>query len=273
MKIYYDLVTNLIVLEGVNRQFQPLSLSASNSGNLISIYQIGQTTRLVGPIAFNKLKRGDASTFSNVSQAMTYLNQVFSTHYSDTPVVTSFPDDAAEGDFVVKDGEIYVYDQGVWEPVNRVFSVAGKTGVVQLTNADVGLSRVDNTSDVEKPISTAVQTALNNKLETSQLPRGFSFSAPGKTLENEKWPVISPYSFTVVNSHSLGRAGVAATGTATFTFKRGSTTLGTAVFAPGAFTATINFTSPSIAENDLIVIFPPTTPDLTLADIAFSIRS
>lgn len=44
-----------------------------------------------------------------------------------------------------------------------VTSVAGKTGVVTLAKADVGLSAVDNTSDVNKPISTATQTALNAK--------------------------------------------------------------------------------------------------------------
>ena len=36
--------------------------------------------------------------------------------------------------------------------------------VLLLTKASVGLGNVDNTSDVNKPISTAVQTALNNKL-------------------------------------------------------------------------------------------------------------
>lgn len=44
-----------------------------------------------------------------------------------------------------------------------VVSVAGKTGTVVLTKADVGLSNVDNTSDLNKPISTATQAALNTK--------------------------------------------------------------------------------------------------------------
>ena len=46
-----------------------------------------------------------------------------------------------------------------------VQSVAGKTGAVTLTKADVGLGNVDNTSDANKPISTATQTALNGKLD------------------------------------------------------------------------------------------------------------
>jgi hypothetical protein len=49
---------------------------------------------------------------------------------------------------------------------NAVSSVAGKTGVVTLVKADVGLGNVDNTSDANKPISTATQTALNAKQNT-----------------------------------------------------------------------------------------------------------
>lgn len=50
--------------------------------------------------------------------------------------------------------------------VNTVASVAGKTGIVTLAKADVGLGSVDNTSDASKPISTATQTALNGKEPT-----------------------------------------------------------------------------------------------------------
>jgi hypothetical protein len=44
-----------------------------------------------------------------------------------------------------------------------VQSVAGQTGVVTLAKADVGLGNVTNTSDANKPVSTAQQTALNLK--------------------------------------------------------------------------------------------------------------
>lgn len=47
--------------------------------------------------------------------------------------------------------------------VNTVNSVNTQTGNVVLTKSDVGLSNVDNTSDANKPISTATQTALNLK--------------------------------------------------------------------------------------------------------------
>jgi len=47
-----------------------------------------------------------------------------------------------------------------------VQSVAGKTGAVSLVKGDVGLGNVDNTSDADKPVSTAQQTALNAKQDT-----------------------------------------------------------------------------------------------------------
>jgi len=53
--------------------------------------------------------------------------------------------------------------------LQAVKSVAGKTGTVTLTKGDVGLSNVDNTSDMDKPISTAVQTALNGKVDNSRV--------------------------------------------------------------------------------------------------------
>lgn len=44
-----------------------------------------------------------------------------------------------------------------------VQSVAGKTGTVTLVKGDVGLGNVDNTSDADKPVSTATQSALDLK--------------------------------------------------------------------------------------------------------------
>lgn len=41
------------------------------------------------------------------------------------------------------------------------------SSITGLTKSSVGLSNVDNTSDINKPVSTATQTALNNKANTS----------------------------------------------------------------------------------------------------------
>lgn len=65
------------------------------------------------------------------------------------------------GDWIISNGTI-------WQKVdnnNAVTSVAGRTGAVMLSKTDVGLANVDNTSDANKPVSTATQTALNGKLD------------------------------------------------------------------------------------------------------------
>lgn len=70
-----------------------------------------------------------------------------------------------------------------------VTSVAGRTGVVTLAKADVGLSNVDNTSDANKPVSTATQAALDGKaaLATASLAvtasRALTNADAGKTLD------------------------------------------------------------------------------------------
>lgn len=66
-------------------------------------------------------------------------------------------------------GDYVIYNGSTWEKsdgTDSVSSVAGKTGSVTLNKSDVGLSDVDNTSDLNKPISTATQTALDGKEPT-----------------------------------------------------------------------------------------------------------
>jgi stage V sporulation protein SpoVS len=67
-----------------------------------------------------------------------------------------------------KVGDWAIFNGTIWEKVDNtdaVASVNGYTGAVTLVKADVGLSNVDNTSDLNKPISTATQTALNLKAD------------------------------------------------------------------------------------------------------------
>ena len=72
------------------------------------------------------------------------------------------------------DGNGYITgDWAVWngtsfdkvDNTDAVATVAGRTGNVVLTKSDVGLANVDNTADIDKPISTATQTVLNNKVD------------------------------------------------------------------------------------------------------------
>lgn len=62
-----------------------------------------------------------------------------------------------------------------------VQSVAGKTGTVTLVKGDVGLGNVDNTSDLSKPISTATQSALDAKLDDTQLDTDGTLTANSDT--------------------------------------------------------------------------------------------
>lgn len=73
----------------------------------------------------------------------------------------------------------YVDENGITTSIDltpyldsTVDSVAGKTGAVVLDKTDVGLTNVDNTSDTNKPISTATQTALDGKADDTDLTDG-----------------------------------------------------------------------------------------------------
>lgn len=56
---------------------------------------------------------------------------------------------------------------------DAVSSVNGKTGAVVLNKNDVGLGNVDNTSDMDKPVSTAQQEALDEKVDSVEATQKF----------------------------------------------------------------------------------------------------
>lgn len=66
---------------------------------------------------------------------------------------------------------------------NAVSSVAGKAGAVTLVKADVGLSNVDNTSDANKPVSTATAAALAGKATTAQGAKADTALQSGASLD------------------------------------------------------------------------------------------
>lgn len=84
------------------------------------------------------------------------------TTYTDAEVKTKYETNTDTNAFTdIEKTKLAGIDAGA--EVNIVTSVATKTGDVVLTNSDVGLSNVDNTSDLDKPISTATQIALDGK--------------------------------------------------------------------------------------------------------------
>lgn len=95
---------------------------------------------------------------------------------TNTPTLPSIPtekgiyyvvDTAGTFESIEFDVGDWIISNGIeWQKVDNtdaVTSVAGRTGNVTLTKTDVGLSNVDNTSDLNKPISTATQDALDLK--------------------------------------------------------------------------------------------------------------
>lgn len=79
---------------------------------------------------------------------------------------------------------------GNWKEISSpgdVLSVNGYTGTIVLTKADLGLGNVDNTSDANKPISTATQTALNATVKTAELVNDI----PSATGVTNKAPTAS----------------------------------------------------------------------------------
>ena len=86
------------------------------------------------------------------------------------------------------------------DTVDQVVSVAGKTGAVSLDKSDVGLANVDNTSDLNKPISTATQTALDLKVDDSQLATAATADSVAQRT--------SDGSINAVNVYASGNLGV-----------------------------------------------------------------
>lgn len=84
----------------------------------------------------------------------------------------------AVGDWVVSNGT-------VWEKVASsatVASVNGRLGAIVLAKSDVGLSNVDNTSDVNKPVSSDTQAALDLKAPTANPTFTGTVSGVSKTM-------------------------------------------------------------------------------------------
>lgn len=63
------------------------------------------------------------------------------------------------------------------DSTDSVTSVAGKTGVVSLVPADVGLGNVNNTSDANKPVSTAQAAAIAAKVDKTTTVNGKPLSS------------------------------------------------------------------------------------------------
>lgn len=86
-----------------------------------------------------------------------------------------------------KVGDWVIFQGSVWQKVDNtdsVSSVNGFVGAVVLTKGNIGLGNVDDTSDANKPVSTATQTALNLKANISGQAFSGNISAPNLSGTN-----------------------------------------------------------------------------------------
>ena len=130
----------------------------------ITVNAVDATSRVATSLlgAANGVATLDANGTILTTQLPSYIDDVL--EYAN---LAAFPGMGETGKiYVAKDtnktyrwsGSVYVYITS-----GAVDSVNGLTGVVSLSKSDLGLGNLDNTSDDNKPISTATQSALNGK--------------------------------------------------------------------------------------------------------------
>lgn len=90
--------------------------------------------------------------------------------YSDTTFGYLFLDSTGSTDGSTSENALRIYGDKLTWGSNDIYHAGN------ITKASVGLGNVDNTSDADKPISTATQTALDEKVDKSggELTGGFS---------------------------------------------------------------------------------------------------
>ena len=100
-------------------------------------------------------------------------------------------------------------------------------------------------------------------------------SQSGPTTANlvmERWVAVNPITFPAALFGSVGLAGVAATGSTTYTIEQNGTPIGTMVFAAGGTAATFTAASATVFNpGDVLTIVAPATPDATLANLSWAL--
>jgi hypothetical protein len=115
-----------------------------------------------------------------------------------------------------------------------VTSVASKTGAVTLAKADVGLGNVDNTSDANKPISTATQSALDGKASSTHAHGNITSSGAIGSMSGQIVVTTTGGVLTTAASLSAGSvSGLAAIATSGSASDLTTGTVGTARLGTG----------------------------------------
>lgn len=105
-----------------------------------------------------------------------------------------------------------------------VQSVAGKIGAVTLTKVDVGLTNVDNTSDANKPVSTAQASAISSKEPTVAIGTTGQYYRGDKTFQTLDKTAVG---LSNVDNTADSAKPVSAAQQTAFNSKEGTITAGT----------------------------------------------
>ena len=164
---------DIYVTDNTGTQIRSLAIDTAAVNSLLQVSEVGVTVASLvdGKIPTNQLPSAilgtltyqdtwNASTNAPTIPAASPSNKgwYYVVNTAGTASIGGI-DDWQIGDWLVSNGVSW----GKIDNSDKVSSVAGKTGAVTLSSSDVGLGNVDDTSDANKPVSSAAQTALNLK--------------------------------------------------------------------------------------------------------------
>ena len=167
----FEQIQKAITTEIYNREQADLALqdNIDEKFNVSDMINVGGTGSENKGILTNSLGYIDRSFFTDL----------FFTNIFDVANQAEMLDLVAEqGDIARRSDEQKTYFLSAGDPsvlenwkvlLYPVSSVAGRTGEIILVKDDVGLSEVDNTSDLDKPVSTATALALSDKANIEDL--------------------------------------------------------------------------------------------------------
>ena len=105
------------------------------------------------------------------------------------------------GDWIISDGTNW----GKVDNTDAVTSVQGRTGNVVISATDVGLGNVNNTSDIDKPVSTAQQTAINSaQLAITTVLDTKVDKIAGKALSDENYTLVEKQKLASISGTNTG---------------------------------------------------------------------
>ena len=173
----YNLLRNKPSINGV-------TLSGNKTSDELGIYSSEQVDALLDPIADKEVEQDTKlSTIDAQIGNYTLARNVLANEYTNTEIdskvsaVSSALNDKVDkvsgkglstNDYTTAE-KTKLANIEAGAQVNTITGVKGnseasyRTGNVNITKENIGLGNVDNTSDADKPISTAVQTALDAK--------------------------------------------------------------------------------------------------------------